>query len=254
MTIILINKKWYSFPQSWNELSTKQVLAVMKVIHGGYTKDEAYLQFIRLLSGCGWFNFFRTNKQRLYDDLHLCDFIFTVNNPEEKNLITNQLLPDYKSLYGPASNFENLRMNEYAYAQNYFEQYRDDDTNISALNKLVATLYRPSGGSVDDGDIRQPFKEAVMNKAAADVVSKWPMHVKELIYLWYGGCLTQLMEEQKNIPVSADAQPALHGIISLMRNVAKEGAYGDFEKVELMYVKMFFLELKENAHEVAQIK
>lgn len=248
MTIIQINKKYFSFPETWNELSTRQALQVMKVICTGYTVDQAYLQFIRILSGCGWFNFFRCKKSELQQYIYLCDFILMPNN------ITNQLLPFYKGLYSPASDFENLRMNEYAYAQNYFEQYRDDSSNLEALNKLVATLYRAADGAEDDGDIRVPFKEAVMNRMAATVIKDWPHHVKELIYLWYGCCFAKLMDEYKTIPTSTDASPALHGIVSVMRNVAREGTYGDFEKVELMFVKMFMLELKESAHEAAKNK
>lgn len=245
MTIIELNKKLWPFPESWNELSTAQAIKCMAVLLHGYNVDQAYLQFIRILSGCGWYNFFSTKKAHLQQYLYLCDFLL---NPTS---LTAQLLPRYNGLVGPAKDFDNLRMNEYAYAQSFFEDYRDNE-NKEALHKLVATLYRPAGGD-DAEDVREPFSEFKMLMRVRQV-SQWPPHVLELVYLWYGGCYSKLMEYAKNIPTSGDAQPALHGIVSIMRNVAREGTYGDFEKVERLYVKMFFMELMESGTEAKNQK
>lgn len=247
MTIVEINKRLYPFPQKWNELTGKQLRQVFKMLCSMPDEVQAYLQLLRILSGCSWFSFFREKKARLMEYFYLCDFIFSGSD------LTTNLIPEYKGTHGPASNFDNLRMNEFAYSQNYFELYRDDETNLEALNKLVATLYRYGGGKWSESDLRQPFKEAVMLRQA-EKVKHWPEYIKHAIFTWYAGCVAQLMNDNADVFTGGGGEPALHGIVSVMRNVAKEGTYGDFEKVELMYVKMFFLELKESKHEAAQME
>lgn len=240
MTIIEINKRLWPFPESWNELTPRQALQVMKVICGGYTTGQMYLQFIRILSGCGWFNFLRERMDKKAEYFYLCEFLISESS------LTKNLLPVYRGLHGPADNFDNLRMNEYAFAQNYFEAVRDAQ-ELGALDKLVATLYRPEGGEVDM-DVRRPFKEGEMLQRAA-WVKQWPQYVKELVFVWYEGCLAQLVKDNSDLFNGASGQPALHGIVSVMRNVAKEGTYGDFEKVERLHIKMLMIELRESKAE-----
>lgn len=247
MTVIEIKNRLFSFPQIWDELTQRQAREVWKVLCGGYSIEQANMQFVRILSGCGWFRFFRAGAAEISQYFYLCEFLIKTTN------LTRQLLPEYRGLYGPSSNFDNLRMNEFAFSQNYYEAYRDDDRNIDALNRLVATLYRAPGGDEKDGDIREPFSEAVMLKTV-ETVAGWPFYIREMIYFWYGGCLEQLMDQYNDIFTGQGGTPALHGIVSVMRNVAKDGTYGDFSKVELMYVKMFFLELRESRHEASQIE
>ncbi len=121
---------------------------------------------------------------------------------------------------------------------------------MSALDGLVATLYRPRGG-MDDADVREPFREVPMKLRIARV-KDWHFYRKELVFFWYASCLKSLMDANADV-FTGDGEPALHGIISVMRNVAKEGTYGDFEKVELMYVKMLFLELRESKQEADRL-
>jgi hypothetical protein len=240
MTVVQIHKRYYSFPENWNEVSTKQAIAIMKAICSGYTDQQLYLQLYRILSGCSWYHFLMEKMHNKAKNLHLCDFILRENGP------TKQLLPQYRGLAGPADNFDNLRMNEFAFAQNFYEAYRDNG-DAEALDKLVATLYRPAGGD-DDMDVREPFREGTMLQRAK-LLNSWPFHIKELVFVHYDGCMAQLVKDNAEIFSGSGGEPALNGIVSVMRNVAKDGTYGDFEKVERMYVKMLMLELKESKHE-----
>lgn len=240
MTIVEINKKLWSFPEKWDELTTRQALAVMKAVCGGYTETQLYLQFVRILSGCGWFHFLMERADRKMELFYLCDFILNSSGP------VKNLLPYYRGLYGPADNFDNLRMNEYAFAQNYYEQYRETQ-DPEALNRLMATLYRPEGGN-DDMDRRGPFTEGGM-MARAKNMKQVPQYVKELVFVWYDACLAELVKSNADVFSGDGGEPALHGIVSVMRNVAKEGTYGTFADVERMYVKMLMIELKESKQE-----
>lgn len=240
MTVAEINKKLWPFPGSWNELSTKQALGIMKAICMGYDQYQLYLQFLRILSGCGWYHFLMASTVSKAEQFYLCDFILKEPGP------TKNLLPYYRGLYGPSDDFNNLRMNEYAFAQSFYEQYRDNQDSES-LNKLVACLYRPQGGN-DDMDKREPFTEGAMLERAA-MMKHWPLHVKELVFVWYEACLNNLINANADIFNGAGGEPALHGIVSVMRNVAKEGTYGNFSDVERMYVKMLMIELKESKQE-----
>lgn len=246
MTVIEINKRLYSIPEKWDELTPKQVQWVYGVLLSEPSDHAVYLRLLKVISGCSWWAIFREKKARLMEYFYLCDFIFATQT------LTRNPLPKYKRHHGPADNFDNLRMNEFAYSQTFYEDYRDNE-NREALDKLVATLWRPTGGDPDDGDTRIMFKEAQMLRRVS-MVKKWPLPLKEAIYYWYCGCLARLMEDNAYVFTGTGGEPALHGIVSVMRNVAKEGTWGDFEKVEMMYVKMFFLELKESKHEAAQIE
>jgi hypothetical protein len=252
MTVVEINNKLFLFPENWNELTAEQCRKIFYVLHSNYTGDQMLLQFSRILSGCGWWHFFRELKIKVAEQcFHLCSFIW------EKTELTNQPLVKYKGLYGPKTNFDNLRMGEYAYAQNFFEQYRDNE-DVEALNKLCAVLYRPAKKDFDaainpDEDIRIPFSEASMEYHLQQV-SKWPRAIREMIFFWYGGCFKKMMEDNADVFTGGGGEPALHGIVSVMRNVAKDGTYGDFKAVEQLFVKLFFLELKESKHEAAQMK
>lgn len=240
MTVIDINKKLWYFPEKWNELTPAQAVKVMKAFCSGYSTEQLYLQFIRILSGCGWYNFLMERMHKKAELFYLCNFLF------EESTLTKNMLPAYRGLMGPADNFDNLRMNEYAFAQNFFEAAKDTQDK-EALDKLVATLYRPEGGDADM-DNRQPFKEGEMLQRAK-LVKHWPQYIKELIFIWYEGCLAQLSKDNSDLFTGSGGEPALHGIVSVMRNVAKEGTYGDFEKVERLHVKMLMIELRESKAE-----
>jgi hypothetical protein len=258
MTLIELNKKYYAFPTCWNELSTKQAMGAMKFFTSEHdtiseeSSEKIILHLFRILAGISWWKWVRIKGEELAEYLYLCSFIW-----EETNL-TKNVLPKYRNLYGPADNFGNLRMNEFAYAQNAFEEYKEKE-DMSALNRLVAALYREAKPGYDfrlnpDSDCRQDFNEAVMNYHAEKVISKWPLYVKLLVLKWYAGCFEQMMKENQDLFSSNKSEVALHGIVSVMRNVAKSGTYGDFNSVEKMYVKMIMIELKETKHEADELE
>ncbi len=260
MTIIEINKKLWPFPEKWDELSPGQCIAVMQVLCCGYNTAQARLQFIRILSGCGWWHYIRQSSrrggmQKIEEQLYLCDFLFA--HPQR----TINPLPVYDYLIGPDDDFNNLLMGEFAYAQDYYEKYQENSQDMEALNSLCATLYRPAmrmetkygaAGAFIPDDFRQPFTEAGM-KFRKKQVAKWPFHIRELIFFWYSGCLKKLTADNADVFSGGDGEPALHGIVSIMRNVAKEGTYGDFNKVEQLYVKMLMVELRESKAEAAKM-
>jgi hypothetical protein len=88
------------------------------------------------------------SADELNDALYLTDFLIG-----ENSLTTNHLLK-YKGFAGPADDFENLLMSEFAYTEDYFLRWRalavlplqgepeGAGAGVELLNQLVAVLYR----------------------------------------------------------------------------------------------------------------
>lgn len=138
--------------------------------------------------------YFNNARFLIYDN-KVCDFFletFLTKNPF-------QMLRDGKEkLFGPADKFQNIRIEEYFYADTLYMAYKKEN-NVEYLDRLVATLYRPIKAKLDmnspeyDGDRRQPFNEHLMVKRA-EGLSKLPLLTKMVIFIWYEGCRQWLVE------------------------------------------------------------
>jgi hypothetical protein len=185
--LIDINRKFYSIPETWNELSGKQLLQVMDVFYNNdYSAEKAELKLLKILTGMSWWQFFRapvttTDKicffplqfsfswstllfrmnQTCYgldEYLYLTYFLILSNE------LTKQVLPEYKEFYGPADDCGNMKMNEFVFSEHYYmawaaiKRRKEEDPAPTEeeekeaeklLNNLVAVLYRPARKKYD---------------------------------------------------------------------------------------------------------
>lgn len=241
MTIIEVQKKLYTIPTEWNELSQQQLLAVMKAFYSNETIDKQLLLLLKALMNVGWYRYCRMSMLHKEEYFYLCLFLL------QKNTLTKNLLPSYKGYYGPADDFNNLVGAEFIFCEDYYTRYCESErTQTDLLDKLVAVLYRPGNKKNQQlrGDSRELFNDNLI-AAREKKIRKWPMEVKQAILTWYEGCRSNMIAANSEIFAGGGGEPAKYGFLSLFRSIASSGTHGDFEKVQAMYVHMIMMELNE---------
>jgi hypothetical protein len=247
MTIYIHNKKEYTLPDNWNELSARQLIQLMDIKDQDTT--EAYLlRALHVLLGYGKMRFY---FMPLDAKFYLLPFVRWVM---ESNDIINNPITEYAGLLGPASEFDNLRMAEFRVADLHYRLFQKNPSD-EHLNNLIAVLYRPmrTDGKLDEGDMREPFNpNTVANRVQA--ILRWPKPVKQAILFWYEGCMSYMVGLY-DLAFSGGQQQAQttnnieDGFFGMMRDIAKKGIYGDFNAVENMYVHLVFREVEEQMKE-----
>lgn len=254
MTRISINKKFYDVPTEWNELSQKQLLAIMDCFFARqYTGDQCLLVLLKILCNMSWFQFFRApvSAHKMPEDVSgMEEYLYLTMFLLEKNDLTKQLITEYRGLYGPASEFDNLKMCELAICDGAYLQWMAEKENTDHLNYLVALLYRPAKEGYDfdlnpDGDPRQPFNMHISQFYAKTIINKWPINVKMAIAYWYGGCRWKLVEDNEDVFDESGGDPSKFGLASLMLDVAGTSTLGDFSRVEEHLVHTVMMHLQE---------
>jgi hypothetical protein len=249
MTKILIGKKYYDVPTNWNELTGDQLVKVLAAFNDEkYNEDQRVLVLFKILLNVGWWRWFRISPFDLQEYLYLVVFFY-----REDNILTRQLLPSYKGFHGPDDEISNLVMKEFVMSEHFFMQWQEDKQNEELLNEFVATIYRPAKKNYDfskneDGDCRINFNSNLCSWNAKNIMPRWPLKIKNAIAHWYAGCRLQMVQENPEV-FGGSGEPAKHGLISVMRDVAKNGAYGKFDDVENMYVSLLMIELNEAVEE-----
>lgn len=255
MRIVEINERYYTVPETWNELTGKQLIRVMEVLYGNYATDTALLNLLKILTGMSWYRFFRTGMKHKAPFLDLATFLINTNS------LTDQLLPVYKRFHGPAKDFDNITGEEFVFSEDlYFKCFTqagpDEPRQMHEeyLNELVAILYRRQKPGYKlkvnkDGDPREAFNQYVSAFYAMTYICKWPLAAKLAIFTWYETCRQQMIDSNPDVFDGGSGEPAKYGLVSVMRVIAEGGIHGTFENVQKMYVKMWMVELNEKAEE-----
>jgi len=251
MTLVQLNKKWYSIPTMWNELTSKQLVAILRVCNANWSLMEAQVQLFKILTGIRWIKLWWLGPLEIEDKLYLVDWVF------KDNSLTKNLLPIYRHHYGPADNFSNLQVCEFIFTEQYYQQYKEQG-DLQYLNRLLAILYRPAKAGYnknrnEDGDIREPYNDN-LTTVYARKIARWPIPLKEAILFWYEGCRNSLVNDNPDVFGGAGGDPAKYGLWSVMRGVAEKAIHGNINQVEKMYVRVFMMELNELVAEADRIR
>jgi hypothetical protein len=261
MIKLLLNKKYYSVPTKWNELTAKQLVKIISIFEKPGEVTEARMKLLQIITGISMWRWIFVSADELNDALYLTDFLIGENS------LTKNHLSNYKGFAGPADDFENLLMCEFAYTEDYFLRYRaafplqgePKGAGVDLLNQLVAVLYRKTKRGYNkainkDGDARAEFNEYVCKYHAKRSIASWPLNVKLAIAHWYDGCRTKLVNDYAEVFSGGEGEPAKYGLVSIMRNVAEKGVHGNFKDVEKLHVRMVMLELDEMMSEARKLQ
>lgn len=255
MRIIEVNRKVYAIPSHWNELTSRQLLQVMKVIYGDYDILAGQLMLLKIILGVSWYRWCRISISEKHANLDRVEFLLASNE------LSRQLIKQHNGFYGPDDDFNNITGEEFVFSEDfYFKSFsvsKETGRMIheDQLNQLVSVLFRRKKEGYNtrvnaDGDPRQPFNQNIAAYNADRVISKWPKHVKLAIFTWYECCRQQMIESNPEVFGGGNSEPAKYGLLSVMRVIAESGIHGDFDKVQRMYVKMWMVELNEKAEEI----
>lgn len=249
MTTIKIGRSFYEIPTEWNELNAQQVLQIIDVFNNKeYGPVEIVLKLMQALLGLDKNKFSRMKAEDLEEYLYLAGFLFT-----NESYLTKQLFPEYAQMHGPGDEIDNVVMKEFVFSEHYFMQWQEDKENEELLNNFIATIYRPVKENYDremdpDGDCRIEFNENVCEWYAKKLISNWPMNVRMAIAHWYAGSRAKIVDDNPDV-FGGSGEAAKYGLISIIREIAKQGAHGNFEAVENMNMNLVMIELNEIVEE-----
>lgn len=264
-------------PASWDELSGRQLVRIVGILTGPYMRDVQRIRLLQVLLGWSWWKMLLTlgmlrfwelpklqsslRRLQLFGNAvdrtarlaeaaeQLTAFIF------EGNTLTKNLLPKYRGHFGPADSGSNLRMAEFAFAENYFLAWKAEGKTAD-LNKLVAVLWRPGRNSKERreaGDCRNALVPPLIEQHAA-IVDRWPLAVRESMALIYDGIRKAKLSGNRVFEGKSEEAETLYGLWSVMRQVAKAGHFGTFKDVEDLYVDTVLMELNEAMAEAERLE
>lgn len=242
------HKKTFLLPENYNELTGDQLLQVNALLLLELPLPVLRLKLLQVLLNIGQFSFFMLPadmKHRiLYHNHSLSGYMVDEESKsaiewlfEEKEHLTEQLLPVYNGYYGPKKEFDNLTVKEFHVCEIAYSDYLQE-RNEEHIDKLVAVLYRPAKKDYDfildkDGDARIFFNPNELPYYTG-IVSKWPAAAKMAILSFYDGnreYVKSLYEEVFNAPQEKGSADGEAGMYDVIRNLAGT-KYGTFKDVE----------------------
>lgn len=269
MKIVEFNKKLYTVPENWNELTAKQLIGAIKHTYTNDPSEYSIVRLFKLIIGASRWRVFWASADELSDKIYLLFFLLG------ENTLTENHIPQYRGLHGPKKNFENLIMSEFLFSEIYFMRFGELVTELQKtneifkktelekkadeqMNMLIATLYRPgklfyNNKKDKDGDVREAFNDNKIVHSAKQIAN-WPRETKLAIHKWYEGCRKQLVKDfPKPFEGNGDGESS-YGLWSVARGIAEKGTFGDFSTVEKQFVRTVMMELTESIIENERMK
>ena len=239
-------------PGEWEEVNSKQLRRLAVLLHSGLDSDMAAQKALQILSGKTLLFFLLLPLELRHRAQPYAEWVFG------KIDLTIQLIPKYKNFYGPDSDFGNLSMVEFHYAEMaYCELVLTKDEKH--LIELIAVLYREGKDGYDykrniDGDFRKTFSYGLFEYGQKKI-AKWPKDVKLAILLWYDGCRQSLVKGYPDIyPKKEKAgQNRFEGLYKMIRSVSGD-KYGTIPDVEKLSVHTAHLEISCMLEDAATMK
>ena len=271
MHTLKIGPATYQVPETWNELPRKKLLRVLATLYGKPQWPRRH-QLLADLAGCSVYSVLNLTEVQLAVLLPLTDWIF-----DDTQRLTAQLLPTvrllvksagrrrlpvYATFHGPAARLTNLSFGEFIFADTYFVLYALGQ-DAGALDKLVATLYRPrrtGAGSNPDradwcGDYREAFNEHLVERRAQQLCHL-PDVEKLAIYTWYRGCRAQLEQDYPDVFGEAQDDTPAGGPPDWGRTLRKLSgeAFGTLQETAAEHARTVLAEMNDQVAEYQRQK
>jgi hypothetical protein len=184
-----------SVPETWNELSKKQLEDITRVLNTDLPKISTRCYILKSLLGVKNSIFFSLQDYDIACLLYLTNFIFKDCTLTKNNLpIIRFGFLGLNKLAGPTDDFSNIRFKEFMFADTFLgksARAKDEKTKKFFLDKFIACLYRPIDKQAEPGDLREKFNEHIVDKRAKQISKLSPIK-KQMIVTWYKGCRAHL--------------------------------------------------------------
>jgi len=185
----------YQVPASWNEITQKQLISLIKLSDKGMSYVEMQLKFfliciqgsIRKKIGAGVFILkTKVGRHVLFSDelasiLDVFDYLFDTNEDGNRSISPRLLINHFKKvrigfrfLYGPNDQLDNITYDEFVWLQTWQSQLND---NPDALDEFINVIYK------DRNDKRH-----------LRAVHRFPRTVKTAILWFYVGTMQFLSD------------------------------------------------------------
>lgn len=251
MIRIPVRKKDYYLPENFNELTKKQLIWLARLMVQPKTEYHE-LEVLNALLNVGLFEFFRLSSEVKTNMLPFTQWVYAGNT------LTEQLIPEYNSLFGPCREFDNLTLGEFHFSEIYYREVAKGDD--AAVNNLIAVLYRKGRPFYNKtknkhGDIRLPFN-ANLIAYYANKTASWPLSVKTAIVMWYDGCRQNLVETYNEVfsaPGGGDHNDNDAGMYGVIRNLSGD-RFGKVSEVEGVFVHTAFTEIEQTMEDNRRIE
>ena len=251
MIDVSFRRRTFGVAEGWDELEPWQFLAILRVASSDMPDIKRQLAVLRILLRMPWWLFRFIKGDQLHDIMHLVSWI------DSDTTITRQLVPVIRSskiLYGPADNYDNLRVAEFHFADMYYQGWKEQQ-NFDDLCRFVAVLYRPRNKKKYASDPRSDFKQELIDDMTADIKKKVPMATMQGIVICYERWRERLETSHPRLFTKSNKKKAAdYGWFPVFRSIAAKGIYGDMNNVEQMYLNTLFLELEILKDEEIELK
>jgi hypothetical protein len=238
--------------ENYNELTGEQLIALCQLFVMNEQREIADLKAMQILLQIeSPKKFWKLNMHVKYEILQHIDWLF------DKNGLTKQLIPEFCSLHGPASEWDNLTMAEWNACEIYYHLMVTED-DVDAQNKIIAVMYREMKPGYDlkrdpDGDARAAFNANEID-FYTEQIRVWPDEVKMAILTWFDGCRQQMKDLY---PELFEGSPTKNeekdpGMFQVIRQLSGQ-KYGSFKEVEQMSVHVAARELVLQIKEANEI-
>jgi hypothetical protein len=262
MNTLILNKKEYPVPGTWNELTTDQIFDYVRILNSSLTKYQSFIALVLMLLNA---------KKKpvlvraMLSGLSRADIMsFKPLTEFLKDLtLTKNPLPYIRigltKYIGVSDELKNIAFWEFVKADLHFQNYHKTN-KIEHLNKLVAVLYRKRDKTMTPespdykGDLRQPYNDHNVAEREA-LFSKIPFEKKFAVYLFYAGCRRKIVETYPNIFPAGT--PKKGGRKRIWANVVKELAQGkitEFEDINRELLSTVFFSWNEDIQDAIEKK
>jgi hypothetical protein len=250
MDKLTYNTKTYQGPANWKECSPEMIekLIVFSRIPSKDITDEIYemaIQIIFSITPKAWALWRMTAAEwkMLKDQIR---WVFKA--PQVRPFASFHHLGFEYLLF--EENFANTTALELSVAMIAFTDFVDpDEPDKTALDRLIATLCRPIRKDLKDfeksddwtGDNRETFNETrMMNRA--DQLATLSMDTKVVMLTYFEVQVKSFLEQYEAL-FGGDTEPRYgdgRGWIMLLKNIAKEGHFGNFDQVGKQYAHLVY--------------
>lgn len=139
----------------------------------------------------------------------------------------------------PRERFLNVSLIEYSYATKFYKDLGETN-NYNAINKLIASLCRPSKADLDiaandyDGDPREKFNPQLIDQRAA-LMDNLSTEFKAYFILFFNYCSEHIVKQFKPLfeGNQKDTEGGVNfGWLGVIYGLADAGVFGNFESTQ----------------------